>query len=171
MHASRHLLIKIVLVFIACISLSARHVMSCSCGWDGPFLEVWADADLVVKVKVTSYGPKLEHGENLYESMRVEVLEVIKGEEEKTSLVVYGDPGNLCRPYITPHRFSLGKIYALAIYPIDMDISTSNDGYAISICGENWLSIHDNEISGRIRNDNKETMLYETFLSILKGDE
>ena len=59
--------------------------------------------------------------------MEVEITEVYKGTESRKNVTVWGDPGHLCRPYLS--TFKEGEFYVIAFNP----------GYP-----NNW---HDNEKS------------------------
>ena len=37
-------------------------------------------------------------------SMEVEIIEIYKGEETRKSVIVWGDIGNLCRPYLSAFK-------------------------------------------------------------------
>ena len=45
-------------------------------------------------------------------SMEVEILDIYKGTEERKSVTVWGDPGHLCRPYLS--TFKEGGNYIIA---------------------------------------------------------
>ena len=77
--------------------------------------------------------------------MEVEIVEVYKGTETRKKLVVWGDNGILCRPYLS--QFDTGKYYVIAFYKAS-DGSKGHvhederpTDYAISICGDYWLKV------------------------------
>jgi len=74
-------------------------------------------------------------------SMEVEVIEIFKGKETRKTIIVWGDNGILCRPYL--NRFQVGKYYVIAFSQAG-DRTRENPeketDYAISICGDYWLS-------------------------------
>lgn len=103
--------------------------------WAGPFVKMAKKSELVVRAKVKSYGPRLPHGENLYASMEVELVAVIKGEYTAETFTILGDPGHLCRPYITPAKFKKGHEYLFALS------KSKENPQGLSVCGEYWIKI------------------------------
>ena len=98
-------------------------------------------------------------------SMEVEIIEVFKGKEKRKSIIVYGDIGNLCRPYLS--GFGIGKFYIIAFGP---GLDGSNgfthpdeklSDYSISICGEYWLNvdIENKFASGSVADNQKQITL------------
>ena len=61
---------------------------ACTCGYGGPFSKVAAKGDLVVVGQVLSH-----HGHG----MQLEVLQVLKGKEERQRITIWGDAGMSCR--------------------------------------------------------------------------
>jgi hypothetical protein len=134
--------IKFISTFI--LLLTGQLSFACDCVSQGEFLTVAPKSEFVALVKVTKY---LSY-KSIYErqtpmSMEVEVVEVYKGTETRKKLVVWGDNGILCRPYLS--QFDTGKYYVIAFY----QASDGSKGYvhqderptdyAISICGDYWL--------------------------------
>ena len=144
----------------ASVILYASHSFACDCVWGGPFQKVSGEADLLVTVRVEAYGPTLTHGQDLYEYMKVSILDVLTGEEKASTLLVYGDPGNLCRPYVTPNRFGLGRKYVMALHHLKENVGPN---YGLSNCGEYWLGIENGKVIGRISRDKEQVMSYEAF--------
>ena len=107
---------------------------ACSCAWAGPFAKVALATDLVVLADVRSYH---RHG------MDLAVIEVLKGEEDRPAIRVWGDTGALCRPYVTAFPGGTRWILALEREPGTHD-------YAISICGDYWLEVRGAQAVGRI---------------------
>lgn len=149
-------------------AMASSPAEACMCASDKPFLSVRGNADLVVRATVLSYGPRLEHGEDLFASMVLSVSDVLGGEEPAASVRVHGDPGNLCRPYVTPERFGLGTEYVLALDRLRADEDDNLPQYAISLCGTHWLEIIDGKVTGQIRRKKSESMSYEAFLERLQ---
>jgi len=133
---------KIYILLILSIVFSSSHGNACSCSWGGPFYEMANKSNLVVKVKVLSYGKKLKYGENLYSNMEVEIIDVIKGKFKNKKMVVLGDPGHLCRPYISTDRFPLKKVFLLAL----AENMTSTQ--ALSVCGEFYIRVEKDKAFG-----------------------
>lgn len=131
----RHHILLITLV-VALTSLGlALDTSACSCMWKGPFLEMAAGSELVIHGKVIDYGKRLPHGDDLFESMTVEVVEVIKGEYKSKTITILGDRGADCRPYITPRTFGKSKEFLFALSATDKKVQP------ISVCGEFWIPV------------------------------
>jgi|JFJP01.1.fsa_nt_gi hypothetical protein len=121
-----------------------QTILACDCDSQGEFLTVAPTTKLVALVKVTKYLTfKDIYEEKTPMSMEVEIIEVYKGKETRKKVIVWGDIGNLCRPYLS--IFEVGKFYVIAF-------ETGSDGskgfahknekitdYSISVCGDYWL--------------------------------
>jgi len=143
-----------------------QTILACDCDSQGEFLTVAPKTKLVALVKVTKYLTF----KNIYEektpmSMEVEIIEVYRGKETRKIVVVWGDIGNLCRPYLS--RFDVGKFYVIAF-------DAGSDGskgfahknekitdYSISVCGDYWLNVDmKNKIAiGSVTNKQKQITL------------
>ncbi len=108
--------------------------LACRCIWAGPFTKVALATELVVLADVRSYE---RHG------MDVAVIEVLKGEEVRRTIRVWGDDGALCRPYVTIFSRGTRWIFALQREPGSGD-------YAISGCGAFWLAVPGDQAVGRV---------------------
>lgn len=89
-------------------------------------------------------------------SMEVEIIEILKGKEERKKVVVWGDSGADCRPYLS--AFSLGSYYIISFNKgydtssLKSDLGERPTDYSISSCGTTWLPFNfDKKIaSGKI---------------------
>jgi len=71
-------------------------------------------------------------------SMEVEMIYKYKGKETRKNVIVWGDPGNLCRPYLS--NFKEGQYYVIALSAVGKKTPEEKDtDYFISICGAYWL--------------------------------
>jgi len=132
----------IITIFLLTIS---HTIFACDCDSQGNFLKVAPKTKLVALVKVTKYLTfKDIYEEKTPMSMEVEIIEICKGTETRKTVVVWGDIGNLCRPYLS--RFDEGKYYVVAFdegsdgskgYVHKKEKTTD---YTISVCGEYWLN-------------------------------
>jgi hypothetical protein len=110
-------------------------------------------------------------------SMDVQVIEVIKGTEDRKTIRIWGDNGALCRPYVT--YFPIGTTWVLAISALPTKTvgeqlklgaeegfisSPGNKEYAISVCGEFWLKVRHEEAVGRITVDHQSKLLERVLL-------
>ena len=121
-------IIILLTVFIFTIS---KKTFACDCNSAGEFLKVAPTSDFVSLIKVTKYLTfKDIEGTNIPMSMEVEIIDIYKGKETKKTIVVWGDNGMECRPYLS--EFKIGEYYVIAFFKEKVD-------YYISICGDYWL--------------------------------
>ena len=136
--------LKIILTII--LLTIGQTNFACDCDSRGTFLKVAPNTKLVALVKVTKYLTF----KDIYEvktpmSMEVEIIEVYKGEETRKTVIVWGDIGNLCRPYLS--KFKEGEYYVIAFNGgCDGSKGMAHENekttdYSISICGDYWLSV------------------------------
>ena len=116
----------------------------CDCNGSGKFMEVAPISSLIAFIKIDKFLTYAEiNGEKTPLSMEVEIIEKYGGNESRKKIVVFGDNGNLCRPYLS--EFILGKYYVIAF---DVDGKSQSDNsiqYYISSCGNYWLFV-DNKL-------------------------
>ena len=100
--------------------LICTRTFACDCEWAGNFLEMANNSEVVALVKVKSYNNFFqftggltsdEHQQLL--SATFEIVELLRGDEQRTEIEVFGDPGNLCRPYI--NYLTAGEYYVVAL--------------------------------------------------------
>jgi len=134
-------------IYILIIFLSTHSFKSfaCDCDSQGEFLKVAPKSEFVALVKVTKYLTfKDIFDKQTPMSMEVEIIEIYKGKETRKIIVVWGDNGILCRPYLS--QFDTGKYYVIAFYKgsdgskghVHKDEKTTD--YSISICSDYWLN-------------------------------
>jgi hypothetical protein len=121
-----------------------RTLLPCDCDFQGGFLKVAPTTDLVALVKVRKYLTF----KNIYNaqtpmSMEVEIIDIYKGKESRKTIIIWGDNGILCRPYLS--QFDIEKYYVIALYNDDctkgyVPKEEKETDYFVSICGEFWLS-------------------------------
>ena len=168
----------ILLFLIACLFVSISN--ACVCYFDTSsyphFFQLAQEADLVIKVKVKTYNNFKKRGslfggehyklEWVPKAMTVEILEIIKGEEKKKTVKVWGDPGNLCRPYAS--EFEKNGIYYMALFKVDISRNPNNEKshhYFINSCGETFVPVQNDTISGIINNPNAVEFKEEEILT------
>lgn len=129
------------IVFLSVIILTKGH--ACDCDWMGDFFQASKRMGFIVKVKILN---KSRCNNDFDEKMNVDILKVFKGVEKKSSIVVWGDNGMDCRPYIS--YFEEGECYYLALNKFSED-------YEQISCGELYLKISDDKVMGnsQTRND------------------
>ena len=95
--------------------LYSLPALACSCVWAGKFSDVSQNTPLIVRGRVQHYGPALPHGENLYENMTIDIVDIVRGQYEHQTLKILGDPGYLCRPYISSSTFPVEGEFLFAL--------------------------------------------------------
>jgi len=148
--------------FLVTLSIPSGAV-ACSCVWGGPFSKVALHKAVIILGQVLSYHKN---------SMEVQVIELIKGTEDRTTIRIWGDNGALCRPYVT--HFPIGTTWLFAISALPTKTvgeqlksgseegfisSSGNKEYAISVCGEFWLKVNHEEAVGRITVDHHSKLM------------
>lgn len=143
-------------LFLALLSLALlpAPTLACTCAYGGPFSKVAPKTDLVI------VGDVVSHHEN---SMQVEVVQVLKGDETRKRLTVWGDNGMQCRPYVT--RFPEKTRWVLAVFRHEAQEDLDNlqkplyewdakpPFYMISVCGGYWLEVKGEEAHGHVQRE------------------
>lgn len=140
-------MLKRLLIALLFLTLPNSAIHACSCIWGGPFADVAAESELVLKGKILGYGPVLdvnfESPATVYESMTIQVTEVIHGKYKSKTLVVLGDRGIDCRPYITQSRFPKKSDILLALRTPKKDV------VPLSSCGEYSIQLKREDAIGK----------------------
>ncbi|MCY7324453.1 MAG: hypothetical protein LH660_22305 [Phormidesmis sp. CAN_BIN36] len=130
------------------ILLPTPSAYACSCVDDGSsFVQKAKQSELVVRGKVIEYQWHKDDKERkeVPLAMTVEVKEVYKGATKLRKVVVWGDNGMMCRPYIT--QFPIETEWVLAL---SKDAWTGKGKLAISGCGEHWLQVKGSNATGKV---------------------
>jgi hypothetical protein len=129
-------------ILITFLLLSYADSIACDCGYLGGFALCNQIADLVVYGKVIGYDSigTYDQPDNPY-SMKFEIIEKIRGIESRKILIVFGDNGADCRPYI--NEFKPNSEWILAL-------NNFNGDYEISDCGEFYLPVKNGKVEGQI---------------------
>jgi hypothetical protein len=94
-------------IFILTIS---KKALPCDCISEGEFLKVAPKSNFVSLIKVTKYLTFIDiEGTQMPMSMEVEIIDIYKGKETKKRVVVWGDNGIQCRPYLS--KFKPGEYW------------------------------------------------------------
>ncbi|RBW54136.1 hypothetical protein DS884_18210 [Tenacibaculum sp. E3R01] len=156
--------------------LISSLTFACSCKWGGNFIKSSKYSEVIIKAKVVEMLWHFEDGKTLssddnfgdyliktdkryYQSIKVEVIELIKGKEVRKIFEIYGSDGVDCRESI--HLFVIDKIYVFGIYKTQKnEYSQPNEDekdYAIGGCSEKWLEYlpETNEVKGYIKGKNR----------------
>jgi len=105
------------------------------------FIEYADRSASVIHARVVRLGPRLPHGETLHESMRVQVVSVVKGNFDHDAAVLLGDPGFMCRDYVDSRVFVVGKEFLIALHS---DAAEQPFGG----CGEAWVTVNGDVVEG-----------------------
>jgi hypothetical protein len=162
---------RIILIVGLSLILTTNNIYACDCEYQGSFMKMTQYTSLVAYVKVTKYLTfKDIYNSKTPMSMEVEIIEVYKGKESRKTITVWGDIGNLCRPYLS--QFKEGQYYVIAFYSGSYggghpDEKTSD--YAIANCGAYWLIVdfEKSTVTGDI--DSKERISTTINISELKA--
>ena len=124
---------------------------SCDCIWQGPFSEVYKNADLIVSGKIST---------NKGNSVDLEVEELLLGKEYSPQIRIWMQTANLCRPSV--EKFPPKSRWVMALSRITEDSPESfnpntpsishgrvND-YSLSKCGGYWLKLIETRVSGNL---------------------
>jgi hypothetical protein len=134
---------KRLIIIFAVYLVTTTSVFACDCDYQGPFLKMAQRTPFVALVKVKKYLTF----EDIYNvktpmSMEVEIIDVYKGKETRKTVKVWGDIGNLCRPYLS--EFKEEKYYVIAFYSGNYGgrhPDEKDSDYAICNCGAYWLTV------------------------------
>ncbi|NLR95029.1 hypothetical protein [Flammeovirga agarivorans] len=117
------------------------NTFGCTCKYLGGFAYANQIADVIVKGKVLNYNCDETSDSKDFISMNFEVHKIYRGQVFKDTIIIYGDDGISCRPYI--NKFKIGEEWLLAIGKL-------GNKYEVSICGELALKVIKNSYSGKI---------------------
>lgn len=136
---------RLTIFFTLIFMTSTCLTFACDCKSQGHFLTVAPKSKLVALVKVNRYLTF----KNIYDnqtpmSMEVEIIKVYNGQETRKTIIVWGDNGVLCRPYLNIFKISNHYIIAFEESSNNNKINANNEenksDYAISNCGDYWLT-------------------------------
>lgn len=133
-------MLRILFVFIICIpGLS----WACTCAGYSSFLK-------------GSLGPRgdniviavVENVENLNHGVRVKIIDVLKGNLDKSEIAIWGDPGHLCRgPFVD----GVGRRWVAAVNRIDSLSTDEVQGdFETGSCMASALKIQEDDVIGMI---------------------
>ncbi len=123
-----------------------NHANACDCYYFGGFAYSNQLSDLVVYGRVIEYDciGTYSAPNNPY-SMKFEIIEKFRGIESRDTIVIWGDYGADCRPYISHFKPNTEWVLGLDNYK-----SKNGNDYEISNCGEFFVPIENCKAIGRI---------------------
>lgn len=149
-----------VILALLVLAFGPEPTLACSCISEGPFSKVAPKAHLIVVGEVVSH-----HGN----SMQVEVVQVLKGDETRKRLTVWGDNGMQCRPYVD--QFPAKTRWVLAVFRhegrgAEEDLKNLREPlppwaakppfYMMSVCGAYWLEVKGEDAHGQIDRESRD---------------
>ena len=137
---------KTLLLLTVFILIAYPSSKACSCIYHGGFAFVHQMSDLVVYGRVIQYDSIGTYNapDNPY-SMKFEILKKFRGDEKQDTIIVLGDYGNYCRPYIKTFEPETEWLLALKKYSFGKE-----NEYIVTICGEYFLPVKDSIAIGRV---------------------
>lgn len=126
---------------------SSQAAYACSCAYIGSFINYTKNGG-VVRATIKEFGLKLSNGSTFYESMTVEVSQVIKGEYSEREITFLGDRGFNCRAYVDSERFKIGSEHLISL-------SNNDPIQPLGGCGESAVLIKDGKVHGEELINNK----------------
>jgi hypothetical protein len=130
------------------ILLLTPSAYGCSCVLSkSSFVQLTKRSELVIRGRVIEYvWHKDDRGKKRTPlAMTIEVKEVYKGAAKLGKIVVWGDNGMQCRPYVT--KFPIKTEWILAL---SKDPSTAKGELAVSACGEYWLQVKGSNVVEKV---------------------
>jgi hypothetical protein len=135
-------------LFLHLIELSPM----CKCGANPPFMRAAKQCPVIVVGEVQLYGPANSVSGVIDDAyMIVDVKKVLKGNESRTKIKVWGWYGKAC--YQDVSTFPLHSTWVFALLEEDNE-ERAND-YYLSRCGQFWLSVKDKNAQGIVYEENK----------------
>jgi hypothetical protein len=126
--------------------MGSLNILACDCGYLGGFTFSNQAADIVVYGTVIEYDSIGTYNapDNPY-SLKFLIKEKLRGIEHRDTIIVWGDFGADCRPYID--YFKPNTEWILALNKLDTAKTTD---YDISICGEFYVPVNNGKVIGKI---------------------
>jgi len=149
------------------------NLSSCGCGPHKSFVDGSFNTKLVALVKIERYLTFSSFGYPHPLSMEVQILQTIKGEDKRKTIRVFGDDGDLCRPYV--NKFKPGETWILGLYE-----GTNKEGYGqkdenkddyfVWACNNLWVPVDSGIVTGYLTHSDetpeKEKMSVNEFVKL-----
>ena len=131
------------------MTINTPLVYSCYCDWAGSFFKWAPKSDLVAVVKVTQYLTYVDKdGYQLPLSMEVEIIHKLLGNDVRDKVIIWGDEGWMCRPYLD--QFEIGSTWAIILYYNDGYFGGKTDDYFTTYCFEAFMPVVNDTVTGYI---------------------
>jgi hypothetical protein len=155
-----------IIVLTIIVSLPIK-TYACGCTTEGPFLQVAAGATLIAVVEVEEYLTYKElMGQDVPMSMSVKIKRILKGEEIRETITIWGNNGLMCRPYLSVFEEDSQWVMAFTENPEEGHEAGKANDYGLSHCGEYFMKVENNVVNGLIKGGNS----YQTMsIPTLKG--
>jgi hypothetical protein len=142
----RQMKLRIIITFLLLTIATCLYSCECQCEDDCSFLKISKTSKFVALVKVISYDNYLPdeilgYKRKMPQSMTVEIIKKYKGSETRQKIKIWGDNGNLCRPYIA--NFAIDDYFLIAPDSINgkrIGIEESTD-YDFFSCSTDFLKV------------------------------
>lgn len=150
---------RLYFLFFLFLFAATLKAYPCDCNYMGSFIKVTSYTSLTALVKVKKYLSSRDiYNIKTPMSMEVEIIEVYRGVEVRKTVIVWGDNGALCRPYLS--QFKEGKQYVMSFFTGTYGGSHAEEkasDYAIANCGAYWLpvDVEHSTVTGDIDSDNR----------------
>ncbi len=162
---------KQIIFLISLATLFYIKLNACTCIWGGPFLKIIKTPDLILQIKVADHFGNVRGNTT---GMEAQILNIYKGNETRERILIWGNDGILCRPSISSYNFPVDDTFIVAIYRSEDGRGAkgeTSEHYYLSVCGEFYLSLIHNKVSGFIDNDNnRQVMDLSVFEEKLLGN-
>ncbi len=166
------------LITLSLLTNSPASRAECTCLWQGAFVDIQADTDLIVAAKVIA-----ESGN----SIDLEVQNTLRGPDRLSPVRVWLDKDDLCRAEVGSFPLESEWVMALdyidAVPPGGFDPNTPNisfgreGDYSLSRCGGYWLKKSGKSVTGNLikgprweRDPKMSPVLIDILAGYVRGD-
>lgn len=127
------------LAVLVAVSAGAVPAFACTCTGNSSFFAVARQGVVVIRATVLDHKAlRRGHRADLPTHMELHVIDVLKGVVPGNRILVAGDTGSLCRPYVS--QFPKGTEWYFVLSPLAA-LSDGLPEFAISVCGTHWRRV------------------------------
>lgn len=103
------------LVCATVIALSSSYAMACTCMYGGKF-EIYSSSNpVIVRGTILSYGAKLRTNDRYFETVTIEISDIVKGNFQHSRVELQGDTGMSCFKYISSAAYPIGSEHLFSL--------------------------------------------------------